>query len=213
LHAKAPKVSGNYEQGSRYAIPYDDIDYPSMWFEETEDIDQEAWAYNFSKGYLQLAQTINKDFRYVVKYNYIFKDFFAATTNNKNLINYYRTYSWIGLPYNLRLKLEYYIRQQDYSFRPWDNLTHVPHVLLKWKYDNKRSADLSIKFKAQRYDEEAEAWKDKNQVDSYIGYKEKITDKLTLNAKYKYTFRHYTDNPDETNAVKKSFSAGFDYQF
>ncbi len=40
-----------------------------------------------------------------------------------------------------------------------------------------------------------------------------FNDSLTLNAKYKYTFRTYEDNPTETNAVRKSFSAGFDYQF
>ena len=59
----------------------------------------------------------------------------------------------------------------------------------------------------------SEEWKDKNQYDTYLGYKEKVSDKLTLNTKYKYTFRHYTDNPDETNAVRKSMSVGFDYQF
>ncbi len=216
IYAKPPKISGNYEQGSRYSIPYDEIEYPTWWFEETEDIDQESWAYNYDKGYLKLSQTINKGFKYTVKYDYLEKDFFAAAsdnTNNKNRINYYRTYSWIGLPSNFRLKLEYYLRQQDYTFRTWDNLTHVPHLLLQWKPAKTKTADLSLKYKAQRYDEDTETLKDKNQVDSYIGYKEKVTDKLTINTKYKYTFRKYTDNPTESNAVRKSFSVGFDYQF
>lgn len=95
-HAKPPKISGNYEQGSRYAIDYDEIEYPTFWFEEVEeDIDQETWAYNFEKGYLQLSQQINKDIRYTVKYDYIYKDYFAANINNKNRLNYYRTYSWL----------------------------------------------------------------------------------------------------------------------
>lgn len=216
VNAKPPKISGNYEQGSRYSIPYDEIKYPTWWFEEIEDIDQESWAYNYDKGYLQLSQTVNKKFRYSVKYDYLDKDFFAAMsdeTNNRNRLNYYRTYSWIGLPANFKVKVEYYLRQQDYVYRPWDNLTHVPHLLLQWKPDKKRTADLSMKYKAQRYDEVTEIWKDKNQMDTAIGYKEKVTDKLTLNTRYKYTFRHYTDNPDEPNAVRKSFSVGFDYQF
>ena len=213
LYAKAPKISGNYEQGSRYAVPYDEIEYPTWWFEEIEDIDQEAWAYNFDKGYIKLAQTINKNLKYVVKYDFLNKDFFAAITNNKNQLNYYRAYSWIGLPNNFKLKVEYYIRAQDYEFRPWDNLTHVPHLLLQWKPTKKRTADISLRYKAQRYDEATEVWKDKNQIDSYLGYKEKISDKLTLNTKYKYTFRKYTDNPDKANAVRRSFSVGFDYQF
>lgn len=213
LRAKPPKVSGNYEAGSRYALPYDEIEYPTWYFEEIEDIDQEPWAYDFKKGYLQLSQVLKKDLRYVVKYNFIYKDFFAAQTNSRNLINYYRTYSWVGLPYNLNVKLEYYLRQQDYSYKPWDNLTHVPNLLLKWKPNTKRGADLSVRFKAQRYEEEAQEWKDKNQVDSYVGYEERITDDLTVNAKYKYTFRHYTDNPEKTNAARKSVSVGFDYQF
>jgi len=214
VEAKPPKVSGNYEQGSRYAIPYEELEYPTFWFEELEeDLEQESWAYNFEKGYLQVSQSVNKSFRYVVKYDYIYKDFFAAQTNNKNRLDYYRVYSWTDIPYNMRLKLEYYIRNQDYAVRPWDNMTHVPHILLQWKPNSKRKADLSVRYKAQRYDEISEIWKDKNQIDSYIGYQEKINDKLTLNTRYKYTFRHYTDNPDENNAVKKSLSVGFDYQF
>lgn len=213
LYSKPPKISGNYEQGSRYAIPYDEMEYPTFWFEEAEDIDQESWAYNFEKGYLKLSQQVNKDIRYTVKYDYIYKDFFAATTNNRNRLNYYRAYSWFNVPYNFRIKLEYYIRQQDYTFRPWDNLTYIPHVLFQWKPNKKRTADLSLRYKEQRYDEDTETWKDKNHIDTYLGYKEKVSEKVTLNTKYKYTFRHYTDNPDESNAVRKSFSVGFDYQF
>ncbi len=213
IYAKPPKISGNYERGSRYAIPYDEIEYPTWWFEETEEIDQESWAYNYNKGYLKLSQIINKKFRYSVKYDYLEKDFFATATNSKNRLNYYRAYSWIGLPSNFKLKVEYYLRHQDYSFRTWDNLTHIPHILLQWKPAETRTADISLKYKAQRYDEETETWKDKNQVDSYVGYKEKVNEKLTMNTKYKYTFRNYTDNPTESNAVRKSFSVGFDYQF
>ena len=106
IYAKPPKVSGNYEQGSRYAIDYDEIEYPTFWFEEMEeDIDQESWAYNFEKGYLQMSQEINKDLRYTVKYDYIYKDYFAAAINNKNRLDYYRVYSWVDLPYNFRTKL------------------------------------------------------------------------------------------------------------
>lgn len=46
-----------------------------------------------------------------------------------------------------------------------------------------------------------------------VGYKEKVSDKSTLNTKYKDTFRTYEDNPTESNAVRKSILAGFDYQF
>ncbi|MFC2061450.1 DUF5777 family beta-barrel protein [Elusimicrobiota bacterium] len=211
--AKPPKVSGNYEQGSRYAVPYDEIEYPTWWFEETEEIDQETWAYNYDKGYLQVSQILNKDFRYAVKYDYLEKNFFAATTNNKNRLNYYRAYSWIGLPYNMRLKTEYYIRHQNYGIRPWDNMTYVPHLLIQWKPNTKRSTDVSVRYKVQRYDEDTEVWKDKNQIDTYVGYREKVSEKLTLNTRYKYTFRTYTDNEDESNAVRKSMSVGFDYQF
>ena len=120
-YAKPPKVSGNYEQGSRYAIEIDEEDYFVFDLTEVDDVDeQEAWAYDFSKGYLQLSQTVNDKFRYVVKYDYLDKDFFAATsdaTNNKNRLNYYRTYSWIELPRNLKLKLEYLHLCRYMSFR------------------------------------------------------------------------------------------------
>ena len=217
LYAKPPKISGNYETGDRYAIDYeeDEIDY-SYLFGDAEEADQEAWAYKFDKGYLQLSQTVNDRVRYVIKYDYLDKDFFAATsdaTNNSNRLNYYRAYAWFGLTESLKLKAEYYLRAQDYEHRDWNNLSHVPHLLLQWSPAKTRTADVSLRYKAQRYDDETEAWKDKNQVDSYIGYREKLTDSLTLNARYKYTFRAYDDNPDQSDAIKKSFSAGFDYQF
>ena len=72
-----------------------------------------------------------KKFRYTVKYDYLDKDFFAATTNNKNRLNYYRIYAWTNISEKFRLKTEYYLRAQDYSIRPWDNITHVPHLLLQ----------------------------------------------------------------------------------
>ena len=213
-NAKPPKVSGNYEQGSRYAIDYDEEDIVSSLFEDiNEELDQETWAYDYTKAYLQLSQEIKKGLKYTLKYDYLDKDFFAATTNNKNRINNYRIYSWMDLPQNFRLKAEYYLKHQDYTYRDWDNMTHVPHMLLQWKPVKGRIADLSIRYRTQKYSEDTEAEKDKNQVSTYLGYKEKLNDNLTLKAKYKYTFRKYTDNPTETNAVRKSFSAGFDYQF
>ena len=52
IYAKSPKKSGNYEQGSRYAVDYDEVEYPTFWFEQAEeDIDQENWADNFEIGY------------------------------------------------------------------------------------------------------------------------------------------------------------------
>jgi hypothetical protein len=214
ISAKPPRLSGNFEQGSRYAISEEELDFPAIMFDEVdEDIDQETWAYEFTKGYLQLSQTLNDRMKYVFKYDYLYKDFFAADTNNRNRLDYYRTYSWIGLSDALKLKVEYYLRNQDYEFRSWDNLTHVPHMLLQFKPDDRRAASISLRYKAQRYNEATEEWKDKNEVISYLAYKEKVFDKLTVNAKYKYTIRHYTDNPDETDAIKKSFSMGFDYQF
>jgi len=211
--AERPKISGDYEHGSRYALPYDEIGYPTPWIEVAEEFEEEAWAYNFRKGNFQVSQRLSKKFRYVVKYDFIWKDFFSATTNNKNMLNYYRTYSWINLNDHLDLKLEYYIRLQNYEFQPWDNLTHVPHMLLKWTINKKRNARLSVRYKDQRYDDPEETWKDKAQISSYVDYNEKIGDKLKFNVSYNYIFRRYTDNPDETNAVKKSISVGFDYQF
>ncbi len=211
--AKPPKISGNFEQGSRYALSYDETGFPTPWVEATECDAVETWAYNFHKGYLQLSHKLNDRVRYVTKYNYIRKDFYAAETNNKNILRYYRTYSWIKLSNKFDLKLEYYLRQQDYYIRPWDNLVHVPHLYLKWAINKKRKANFSLRFKSQRYDDSKETVKDKNQISSYAGYKEKIGKNLTLKAKYKYIIRHYTDNPNESNAVKKSLSAGFEYQF
>jgi hypothetical protein len=212
-YTKPPKVSGNIEQGSRYAIPYDDVGFPTPWVEATEGDAEESWAYNFHKGYLKLYHRLNDRIRYTVKYNYIKKDFFAAETNNKNILRYYRTYSWFKLSNAFDLKLEYYLREQNYYIQPWNNLVHVPHMLLKWEINDKRDASFSVRYKAQRYDDPEETWKDKNQVSSYVKYKEDILDNLSLNAGYRYTYRHYTNNPDESNAIKKSLSAGFDYQF
>jgi len=211
--AELPKISGNIEQGARYAIPYDEVAFPTPWIEVSKQYEEESWAYNFNKGYLQLSQKVNDKIRYVVKYNYIWKDFFDANTNNKNVLNYYRTYSWINLNDKLDLKLEYYLRHQNYNYRPWDNFTHVPHILLKWEINKKRDLDLSLRYKSQRYNKSSETWKDKDQISTSIGYKEIFGEKLGLKANYKYTFRQYTDNPDESNAVKKSLSIGFDYQF
>lgn len=211
--SKPPKISGNIELGTRYPLPYDEIGLPIPWAEATGEYPVEAWAYNFHKGYLRLAQKVSKNFRYVVKYNYIWKDFYAAVTNNRNILNYYRAYSWIKLSKDFDLRLEYYIRQQDYTYRPWDNLTYVPHMLLKWKISDERRADLSLRTKFQRYSDPDEIWKDKNHISARLGYKEKIGERLSLKAKYNYTFRQYTANPDEPSAVKRSLSAGFDYQF
>ncbi len=212
-HTKPQKVSGNIEQGSRYAIPYDEAGFPTPWIEATGDSADETWAYNFHKGYLKLYQRLNDKFRYTLKYNYIKKDFFEATTNNKNILRYYRAYSWVKLSNALNMKLEYYLREQKYYIQPYNNLAHVPHVLLKWEISDKRDASCSVRYKAQRYDDPDEVQKDKNQVSSYLKYKEDILENLTLNAGYRYTYRHYTENPDKSNAVKKSLSAGFDYQF
>lgn len=211
--SKPPKISGNIEQGTRYPLPHDEIGFPTPWIEATEEYPVESWAYNFHKGHLQLAQKVSKNFRYVVKYNYIWKDFYAAETNNKNILSNYRVYSWIKLSKDFNLRIEYYIRQQNYNYRPWDNFTYVPHILLKWKITDKRKADVSLRSKFQRYSDPGQIWKDKNQISAGLGYKEEIGERLTLKAKYNYTFRRYTDNRDETNAVKKSLSAGFDYQF
>ncbi len=211
--AKPPKISGNFEQGARYALPYDETGFPTPWVEATEGDAVETWAYNFHKGYLKLYHRLNKTVRYIAKYNYIWKDFHAAKTNNKNILRYFRTYSWIKLSNKFDLKLEYYLRQQHYYIRPWDNLEHVPHLYLKWDINKKRKANFSLRFKSQRYDVPEETTKDKNQISSYARYKEEIGENLTLKAKYKYTFRHYTANPDKSNAVKKSLSGGFEYQF
>jgi len=212
-YSKPPKISGNYEQGSRYAIPYNEFGYPTPWVEASEQFEEETWAYNFSKGYLKLSQRINKNYRYVVKYKYIRKNFYEADLNNKNRLDYYRTYSWIGLNDKMDLKLEYYLRHQNYYIQPWDNLTHVPHILFKWKINDKIKTRASVRYKSQKYKDPEETWKDKDYITSYVGYEQEITDNLELKGKYRYLFRRYTDNPEETNAVKKSLSAGFEYQF
>jgi hypothetical protein len=210
--AKAPKIAGNFESGSRYSVEYDELE-EIFFHEDTEDMEQETWAYDFQKGYLQLSQEVNKNLRYSLKYDYISKDFYAATTNNKNKLDYYRAYSWIGLPSNFKLKVGYYVRQQDYTIRQWDNMTHVPNMLLQWKPDSKKVASLSMRYKAKRYDESTETWKDADEIASYIGYTTKVWQGLTLNTKYRYNFRRYVDNPDKSNSVKKSLSVGFEHQF
>ncbi|MFW6129682.1 MAG: hypothetical protein ACOC56_00770 [Atribacterota bacterium] len=212
-YSKPPKLSGNYEQGSRYALAYDEMGFPFPWIEASEQLEEESWSYNFNKGYLRLSQRINKNYRYAVKYNFIEKDFFGSDLNNKNILNYYRTASWIGLNDKMDLKVEYYLRHQNYYIRPWDNITHVPHVLFKFKVNNKINTRASVRYKSQKYKDPDETWKDKDYIVSYLGYNQKITDRLILKGKYNYLFRHYTDNPDQTNAVKKSLSVGFDYQF
>jgi len=210
--AKPPKLSGGVEQGERYPLPYTEEGEITPWAEATEDDEAEAWAYTFNKGYLQLAQTINDRLRYVVKHNYVTKDFTQTDNTNKNIINYYRAYTWIKLSSAFDLKLEYYLRHQNYFLMPWDNMTYVPHMVVKWNISDKRVADFNYRFKVQRYDDPAETWKDKNETFFNLGYKEEIKS-LTLRTEYKYIFRGYTANPDEANAAKKSLSVGFDYQF
>jgi len=211
--ATPPKLSGNIEQGTRYALPYDDAGFPTPWVEATEQSKVESWAYNYHKGFLQVAQKVSSRLRYVVKYNYIWKDFIKADNTNKNLINYYQTYAWIKLNPALDLKVEYYLRHQDYYYMPWNNLTHVPYMYLKWKISDKRKANAALRFKAQRYADPGETWKNKNETVFNLGYKEEVGKSLVLRTEYKYTFRHYTNNIDEKNASKKALSAGFEYQF
>jgi len=70
-----------------------------------------------------------------------------------------------------------------------------------------------LRFKAQRYADPGETWKNKNETVFNLGYKEEVGKSLVLRTEYKYTFRHYTNNIDEKNASKKALSAGFEYQF
>jgi hypothetical protein len=144
VNSKLPKISGNIEQGSRYALPYEESGTLMPWIEATEEGSQESWSYDFSKGYLQLYQQLNSKVRYTVRYNYIKKDFYAAETNNKNDLNYYRAYSWIKLSELFNLKVEYYLRHQAYAYRPWDNIMHAPNMQLRWDIDKskKRRANL-----------------------------------------------------------------------
>ncbi len=215
--ARPPKVSGNYERGSRYAVAYDDPVLPVPWIEfvEAEELEQESWAYNFHKGHLQVSQILSSRFRYTTRFNWNHKDFPYADINNRNIMRYYRTFCWIGLSRDFDLRLEYYLREQVYEFRPWDNLIHVPSMQIRWNIDRerKRRANLFLRLNAQRYAEESETWKDKNQLSARINYQEEVFERLILKAQYSYVFRRYTDNPDQVSAEKKSISAGFEYQF
>ncbi len=183
--------------------------------ELTEEYEQETWAYKYDKGYLQVAQNVSGRFRYTARFNWNRKDFPHATLNNRNILRYYRTYCWIGISDALNLRLEYYLREQDYKFRSWDNLTHVPNMRLRWDIDRerKRRANLFLRFNSQRYADEEETWKDKDQISARVNYREEIFNRFLLKAQYSYVFRQYTDNPDESNAVKKAVSTGFEYQF
>jgi len=218
-HSRPPKVSGNFEQGSRYAVPYDEFAYPLPLWQEglDEEFEQETWAYNYHKGYVQVAQVVNPRFRYTARVNWNWKDFphQDPELNHRNVMRYYRTFCWITLSSDLALRLEYYIRDQAYKIRPFDNLTHVPGLQLRWDIDKerKRRANLFLRLNSQRYAEDSETWKDRDHWSARVNYREEVFGGLLLNAQYAYTFRRYTDNPDRTSAVKRAVSGGFEYQF
>lgn len=217
VYGAKPTISGNVEQGSRYAVPYDDLDVFPLVTEFTEEFEQESWAYNYRKGYLQVTQTLNPKFRYSARVNWDAKEFpwQDLALNNKNTVVYYRTYCWITFSKALALRLEYYLREQKYDTRPWDNLTYVPNLQLKWDIDpsRKRRANLFVRLNSRRFDDEGEVWKDRDQVSARINYQEEVFGRLLLKAQYSYVFRRYTDNPDRANAEKKAISAGFEYKF
>jgi len=217
LAQRKPKLTGNVEQGSRYAVPYDEIGLPSVWTEFSDEFEQETWAYNYNKGYLQVAQTINPRFRYSTRISWDSKDFpwQEPDVNNKNTMWYYRTYCWITFSKELALRLEYYLRDQQYDIRPWNNLTHVPSMQLRWDIDKerKRRANLFLRLNTRRFSDEDEIWKDRDQLSARVNYQEELFARLLLKAQYSYTFRRYTDNPNQTSAEKRAVSAGFEYQF
>jgi len=84
---------------------------------------------------------------------------------------------------------------------------------MKWKVTEGREIRLSLRYKRQRFEEDAERWKDKEEILSWIEYQEEITDNFRINVRYRFTRREYTSNPDEPLAVKKGISIGMRYQF
>lgn len=214
-HPRPPKVSGNYEQGSRYAIAYEDPATPLLPWTEFIQEEQDRWSYKFNKGHLQLSQVLNNRFRYTARFNWNQKDFPYADINNRNIMRYYRAFCWIGLSDDFDLRLEYYLRDQVYDFRNWDNLIHAPNMRLRWNIDRgrKKRANFFLRLNSQRYAEDSERWKNRDHWSARINYQEEVYEKLLLKAQYSYAFRRYTENPDQSPAEKKSISAGFEYQF
>lgn len=214
---RPPRISGNFERGSRYAVPYDEIGLPSAWAVLPEEFEQETWAYEYNKGYFQVAQRVNPLFRYSARLSWNSKDFpwQEPELNNKNTMWYYRAYCWLTFSRELALRLEYYIRDQRYEIRDWDNMTHVPSMQLRWDIDRerKRRANLFLRYNTQRFAEEEESWKDKNQISARVNYQEEVFGNLLLKAQYSYVFRRYRDNPDRSSAVRRAVSTGFEYQF
>ncbi|GEM_PF-2809162 len=217
LKAAAPRVSGNIEQGSRYAVPYDKFGTLTPWMELKDENEQETWAYNYNKGYLQVAQRLTPGFRYTARFSWNWRDYPYAEPelNNKNVMRYYRTFCWITLSDDFDMRLEYYLRQQVYEVRPWNNLIHVPNLRLRWNIDrqSRRRANLFLRLNSQRYADEGEIWKNRDQFTARVNYQQEVYEKLLIKAQYSYALRKYTDNPDESTALKKSASAGFEYQF
>ena len=210
-----PRISGNIESGSRYALPYEEFGVPFPWTEYAADFEQESWAYNYHQGHVQVSQTVNSRFRYAARFNWISRDYPYADLNNRNVMRYYRSYCWLNLHRNLALRVEYYLRQQVYEWRPWDNLTHVPNIQIRWDIDRerRRRANLFLRLNSRRFLDAGETWKDRDQLSARVNFQEEVFERLILKAQYSYNFRHYTDNPDQTTAVKKALSAGFEYQF
>jgi len=92
LLAKPPEVSCNFEHGSRHTEYLEPYVLPSLWIETTEKEELESWAYNYHKGYFKFSHPVSKRLRYERKYDYIWKDFIKEGNDNKNILNYYRTF-------------------------------------------------------------------------------------------------------------------------
>lgn len=204
-------VSGNIEVGSRYGIPSDE-----WWWEDIIDVDveDEDYAYNFDKGYLQVQQKVNKKLDYSVKYHYNKKDYRVKDIDNR--MDYYTGAVKYKFIKEISGKFGFYLRNQNFTDRPTqderDNITYTPYLELRTNPLEQTKLILSYRYKDQTYKNRDEKEKDKITNMALLKVEQKFFKDLTLNARWKMDFRHYKYR-DVKNLLKRSVSFGFKYQF